>query len=67
MKCTADGGACPRPPGPLGPRPRLAVESLADLGLGEEEIARYFRVPPDVIRGLRQTAPPPGRLIDRQG
>ena len=65
MTCGAD--TCPRPTGPLGPTPRLAVQSLADLGLGEEEIARYFRVSPELIRWLRQTAPEPDRLTSRRG
>lgn len=40
---------------PLGPWPRSAVQALADLGLDDVEIARYFRVGADQIRRIRAT------------
>ncbi|MWD29107.1 hypothetical protein E0K89_016635 [Aquicoccus sp. SCR17] len=39
--------------GPLGPRPRRAVLALADLGLQDAEIARYYRVSPALVHRLR--------------
>ncbi len=37
---TGSGAACD----PLGPTPRQSVEVFSELGLSEEEIARYFGV-----------------------
>ena len=38
----------------LGPCPRRAVSALADLGLADAEIARYFLVDPEAIARLRR-------------
>jgi hypothetical protein len=40
------------PPGPLGPRPCSSVRAFADLGLDDNEIARYFRVESRLITCL---------------
>lgn len=40
---------------PLGPWPLSAVQALADLGMDDLEIARYFRVGADQIRYIRRT------------
>lgn len=37
----------------LGPCPALAVATLADLGLTDQEIATYFRILPDRVARLR--------------
>ncbi len=39
--------------GPLGPQPSRAVLALAELGLSDTEMARYFGVRAEVIRCLR--------------
>ncbi len=39
--------------GRMGPRPELAVAVLADLGLSDERIGRYFRLPPEKIIAIR--------------
>ncbi|SER58966.1 hypothetical protein SAMN04490244_101601 [Tranquillimonas rosea] len=41
----------------LGAYPRSAVEALADLGLSDDEIARYFRVERSRIARLREGRP----------
>jgi predicted transcriptional regulator len=43
----------------MGPQPCRAVAALADLGLSDAEIARYFGASPDCIARLRRggTAP----------
>ena len=38
----------------LGPTPKRCLETLADLGLTDPEIARYFKIPIGVITDLRQ-------------
>lgn len=40
-------------PGPLGPDPEQTVATLADLGLSDDEIARYFRVSAEAVHRLR--------------
>ena len=42
----------------LGPFPASAVAALADLGLSDSEIARYFATAPQWIRGLRLSKAP---------
>lgn len=37
----------------LGPTPKRCLETFADLGLSDTEIARYFRIPDDVVTQLR--------------
>ena len=37
----------------LGPTPKRCLETLADLGLSDPEIARYFKVPKDIVTDLR--------------
>lgn len=41
----------------LGPYPATSVAALADLGLTDQEIARYFRVQPERITRLRFSTP----------
>lgn len=43
----------PKDDGPLGPQPRRSVRALAELGLNDGEIARYFGVAPGLVRQLR--------------
>jgi len=38
----------------LGPTPKRCLESLADLGLSDLEIGRYFKIPKDIVTDLRQ-------------
>ncbi|MGO4910138.1 hypothetical protein ACEN2J_17625 [Pseudorhodobacter sp. W20_MBD10_FR17] len=38
----------------LGPTPRRCLETLAELGLSDPEIGRYFNIPRDIVTGLRQ-------------
>ncbi len=38
----------------LGPMPKRCLETLADLGLTDPEIARYFRIPRGAVTDLRQ-------------
>jgi hypothetical protein len=47
----------------LGPYPALAVATLADLGLTDQEIAHYFRVLPERITRLRLKDAPELRLV----
>lgn len=37
----------------LGPTPKRCLETLADLGLSDDEIARYFRMPCHFVTQLR--------------
>jgi hypothetical protein len=37
----------------LGPTPKRCLETLADLGLTDPEIARYFKIPKDIVTDLR--------------
>jgi hypothetical protein len=37
----------------LGPRPKRCLETLADLGLSDDEIGRYFRMPCNLVTELR--------------
>jgi len=39
---------------PLGPWPGPSVAALADLGLSDEEIARYYGVPPARVRDVNR-------------
>lgn len=43
-------------PDPLGPWPGQSVAALADLGLSDEEIARYYGVPPARVRDVSRAA-----------
>lgn len=47
----------------LGPYPVLAVATLADLGLTDQDIAGYFRVRPECIARLRRKEMPELRLV----
>jgi len=38
----------------LGPTPKRCLEALADLGLSDPEIARYFKIPDSIVTGLRK-------------
>lgn len=38
----------------LGPAPNRCLEALADLGLSDPEIARYFKIPGAIVTDLRQ-------------
>lgn len=38
----------------LGSRPKRCLEMFADLGLSDPEIARYFKIPTNVVTDLRQ-------------
>ncbi len=38
----------------LGPTPKQCLETLADLGLSDPEIARYYRIPRAVVTDLRR-------------
>jgi len=38
----------------LGPTPKRCLEALADLGLSDPEIGRYFKIPTDIVTDLRQ-------------
>jgi hypothetical protein len=38
----------------LGPTPKRCLETLADLGLSDPEIARYFKIPKDIVTVLRR-------------
>ncbi|MCK8462437.1 hypothetical protein MUY35_01070 [Aliiroseovarius sp. S1339] len=38
----------------LGPTPKSCLATLADLGLSDPEIARYFKVPKNIVTDLRQ-------------
>ena len=37
----------------LGPTPKRCLETLADLGLSDDEIGRYFRMPSNIVTELR--------------
>ena len=37
----------------LGPTPKRCLETLADLGLSDPEIARYFKIPISIVTALR--------------
>lgn len=37
----------------LGPTPKRCLEMLADLGLSDDEIGQYFRMPSNRVRELR--------------
>lgn len=37
----------------LGPTPKRCLETLADLGLSDPEIARYLKMPKDVVTDFR--------------
>jgi len=37
----------------LGPTPKRSLEMFADLGLSDPEIARYFKIPTDIVTDLR--------------
>lgn len=37
----------------LGPAPKRCLETLADLGLTDPEIARYFQIPTSIVTALR--------------
>ena len=37
----------------IGPTPKRCLETLVDLGLSDPEIARYFKIPKDVVTDLR--------------
>jgi hypothetical protein len=52
-------GPCHR----LGPYPATAVATLADLGLSDQEIAGYFRIPPERVTRLRLGIAPELRLV----
>lgn len=43
-------------PDPLGPWPGQSVAALTDLGLSDEEIARYYGVPPARVRDVNRAA-----------
>ena len=38
----------------LGPMPKCSLETFADLGLSDEEIGRYFRMPCKRVTELRE-------------
>lgn len=38
----------------LGPTPKRCLETLADLGLSDCEIGRYFRMPSALVTDLRE-------------
>ncbi len=38
----------------LGVKPKKSLETLVDLGLSDDEIARYFRIDEDHVSKLRQ-------------
>ncbi|PUB12431.1 hypothetical protein [Yoonia sediminilitoris] len=38
----------------LGPTPKRTLEALADLGLSDDEIARYFSMPCHLVTRLRE-------------
>lgn len=38
----------------MGPIPRGSMKAMIDLGLTDEEVARYFRVPRTAVSTLRQ-------------
>lgn len=38
----------------LGPTPKRSLESFVDLGLSDTEIARYFKIPSEVVEQLRE-------------
>lgn len=38
----------------LGPTPKRCLEMFVDLGLSDPEIARYFKIPTDIVTELRQ-------------
>ena len=37
----------------LGPTPKRCLETLADIGLSDDEIGRYFRMPCNLVTELR--------------
>ena len=37
----------------IGPTPKRCLETLVDLGLSDPEIARYFKIPKDIVTDLR--------------
>ena len=37
----------------LGPTPKRCLETLADIGLSDPEIARYFTIPVSIVTALR--------------
>jgi hypothetical protein len=50
----------------LGPFPATSVATLADLGLSDQEIARYFRTFPERIARIRTTRAPELRQVCAQ-
>ena len=46
----------------LGPTPKRCLETLADLGLTDPEIARYFKIPLSVVSDLRDVWKIDGRI-----
>lgn len=38
----------------MGPTPKRCLETLADLGLCDPEIGRYFKIPTHIVTNLRQ-------------
>lgn len=38
----------------MGPTPKRCLETLADLGLSDPEIARYFKIPAEIVTDLRR-------------
>lgn len=38
----------------LGPTPKRCLETFADLGLSDPEIARYFKMPTNIVTDLRR-------------
>lgn len=46
----------------MGPQPPLAVAALRALGMSRDEVARYFRITPKVLRELEGAADDNGRV-----
>jgi hypothetical protein len=46
----------------LGPTPKRCLETLADLGMSDPEIGRYFKIPSDVVTDLRHAWRIPGEV-----
>ncbi len=38
----------------LGPMPRATLDAMADYGMSDAEISRYFRISPETVSALRQ-------------
>ena len=51
----------------LGPYPATVVAALADLGLTDQDIARYFHIQPERITRLRMRSAPELRLVRQSG